>query len=153
MSSQPRGSRLPGDSESNDRHRTEERAEARLGGELGRRFAAFLEEHGEHKSDVVRDALDEFLPSSERSRYVLPRDPELADAYVALAGDERRTISVDVAEDIICRESHPNTPKELVRNEVLEPLTETGLVAVEYGTVAIHPLTPRTEVSDGKEVI
>jgi len=150
MSSQSRGSRLPDDSESNDRHRTEERAEGRLGDELGRRFASFVDEHGEHKSDVVREALDEFLPSSERSRYVLPRDPELADAYVALAGDERRKIAVDVAEDILCRESHPNTPKELVRQEVLEPLTETGLIAVEYGTVAVHPLTTRTEVSDGE---
>lgn len=148
MSSQSRGSRLPGDSEANDRHRIEERAETRLGGELGRRLAIYLDEHGEKKSDVLREALDEFLPSSERSRYVLPRDPDLADGYVALAGDERRTMSVDAAKDILCRESHPNTPKEIVVDEVLEPLTETGLVAVQYGRVAVHPLTPRSEVSD-----
>ncbi|WP_225334899.1 hypothetical protein [Halomicrobium urmianum] len=144
------GSRLPGDSDATDRHRSEERAEARLSGELAARFTDYLDAHGEAKSDVVREALDEFLPASERSRYVLPRDPDLADAYLALAGEERRTLSVDVAEDILCRESHPNTPKELIREEVLGPLTDTGLVSIEYGTVAIHPLTPRTEVMNGE---
>ncbi|MBO4248881.1 hypothetical protein IL252_13740 [Halomicrobium sp. IBSBa] len=150
MSSQSRGSRLPGDSEANDRHRTEERAEARLGDELGRRLAIYLDEHGEKKSEVLREALDEYLPSSERSRFVLPKDPDLADAYVELAGEERRVIPVEAAKDIICRESHPNKKKVLVKSEILDPLDGSGLVTVRSGRVAIHPLTLRTEVSDGE---
>ncbi|WP_459194700.1 hypothetical protein [Halosimplex sp. J119] len=151
--SQARGSRLPGDSESNDRHRDEERAEARLSGELAARFNDYLEAHGLQKSEVVRDALDDYLPASERSQYVLPRDPELADAYLALAGDESRVFSVEQAESIICRQSHPNTPKEVVRDEVLDPLVDCGLLTVRSGKVGVHPLTPRDEfeeVDDGE---
>jgi hypothetical protein len=140
------GSRLPGDSEQTDRHRSEERAEARLSGDLADRFTDYVDAHAESKSEVVRGALDDFLPASEHSQYVLPSDPDLADAYRALAGDESRTVTVDVAEDILCRESHPNTPKELIRSEVLDPLRETGLITVQYGKVGIHPLTPRGEI-------
>lgn len=140
------GSRLPGDSEDTDRYRSEERAEARLSGELAARFTDYVDAHGLAKSGVVRDALGEFLPSSERSQYVLPADPDLADAYLALAGEEARTVSVEVAEDILCREPHPNTPKELIRQEVLDPLAATGLVPVKYGKVGVHQLTPRDEI-------
>ncbi|QLH83363.1 hypothetical protein [Halosimplex pelagicum] len=147
------GSRLPGDSEANDRHRSEERAEARLSGDLADRLSDYVDAHGEAKAEVVRNALDEFLPASERSQYVLPSDPELADAYLALAGDESRKVTVEVAEDIFSRESHPNTPKELIRSEVLDPLAETGLITVQYGKVGVHPLTERGEIledSDGE---
>jgi len=143
--SQARGSRLPGDSDSNDRHRDEERADARLSGDLADRFIDYLEAHGMQKSEVIRNALDEFLPASERSQFVLPRDPELADAYLALAGEEKRVFSVDQAENILCRESHPNTPKEIIRIEVLEPLDSSGLVSVHSGQVGVHPLTSREE--------
>jgi len=146
--SQARGSRLPGDSESNDRHRDEERAEARLSGELAARFTDYVDAHGLSKSDVLRSALNEFLPASERSQYVLPRDPELADAYLALAGDEKRVFSVEQAENIVCRDSHPNTKKEVIQDEILDPLTETGLISVKYGKVGVHPLTPREEIAE-----
>ncbi len=114
------GSRLPGDSESNDRHKTEERAEARLSGTLSARFTDYVESHGVTKSDVLRAALDEYLPASEGSEYVLPQDPDLADAYLALAGDEKRVMSVEKAETVLCEETHPNTPKSLIWEEVLE---------------------------------
>jgi len=146
--SQGRGSRLPGDSGSNDRHRDEERAEARLSGDLAARFDDYLGAHGESKSDVIRDALDEYLPASERSQYVLPRDPELADAYLAMAGDEKRVFSVDQAESIICRESHPNTAKEVIRSEVLDPLDTSGLLSVKNGQVGVHPLIERDEFAE-----
>ncbi|MFU1780702.1 hypothetical protein ACM16X_04910 [Haloarcula japonica] len=143
--SQARGNRLPGDSESADRHKSEERAEARLSGELAARFTDYVEAHGLAKSEVVREALDEYLPASERSQYILPRDPKLADAYLALAGDEKRLLSVERVESILCETSHPNTPKKLIKEDVLEPLESTGLIGIRYGTVAVHPLTPRTE--------
>lgn len=88
--SQSRGSRRPGDEEGADRHKNDERAEAPLSGDLAARFAEYIEAHGETKSDLVRSALDEFLPSSENSQYILPADPDLADAYLALAGEEKR---------------------------------------------------------------
>ncbi|ELZ22410.1 hypothetical protein C475_17898 [Halosimplex carlsbadense 2-9-1] len=143
------GSRLPGDSESADRHKSEERAEARLSGDLAARFTDYLDAHGEAKSEVVREALDEYLPASERSQYVLPSDPELADAYLALAGEEPRTLSVNMAEDILSRESHPNTPKELIRSEVLDPLAASGLISVRCGKVGVRPLTERDEIAEG----
>jgi len=146
--SQGRGSRLPGDSESNDRHRDEERAEARLSGDLAARFTDYVDAHGLSKSEVVRSALDEFLPASERSQFVLPSDPELADAYLALAGDETRKFSVEQAENILCRESHPNTPKEVIRDEVLDPLAASGLITVRSGKVGVLPLTPRDEIAE-----
>jgi len=143
------GSRLPGDTENTDRHKSEERAEARLSGDLAARFTDYLDAHGEAKSEVVREALDEYLPASERSQYVLPSDPELADAYLALAGEEPRTLSVNMAEDILSRESHPNTPKELIRSEVLDPLAASGLISVRCGKVGVRPLTERDEIAEG----
>jgi len=140
------GSRLPGDSESNDRHKTQERAEARLSGSLAERFTAYIDSHGTAKSEVVRNALDEYLPDSEVSQYMLPEDPKMADAYLALAGDERRVMTVDKAESVLCAETHPNTPKKLIREEVLEPLADTPFLTVSYGQVALPPLTPKEEI-------
>lgn len=140
------GTRLPGDSESNDRHRAEARAETRLSGDLARRFTEYREAHGADKSDILRNALDDYLPASENSAYVVPRDPDLADAYLALAGDRKRVISVEEALDILANETHPNTPKELIKDDVLKPLDEGGLLGVAGGRVAVHPLTLREEV-------
>lgn len=144
------GSRLPGDSESNDRHKSEERAEARLSGTLAERFTGYVDSHGTAKSKVVREALDEYLPDSDGSQYVLPEDPELADAYLALAGDEKRVMTVDKAETVLCQESHPNTPKKLIREEVLEPLDSTPFLAVSYGRVAVTALTPKGDLEGGQ---
>ncbi|MBX0322481.1 hypothetical protein EGH21_05495 [Halomicroarcula sp. F13] len=145
------GSRLPGDSESNDRHKSEERAEARLKGTLSARFAEYVDSHDVAKSEVVRNALDEYLPDSEGSQYVLPEDPELADAYLALAGDEKRVMTVDKAKSVLCQETHPNTAKKLIREEVLEPLAETPFLTVSYGRVALLPLTPKDNLAGGDD--
>ena len=95
------GSRLPGDSEQNDCHRSEECAEARLSGDLAARFTDCVDVHTESKSEVGREALDKSFPASERSGYVLPKDHDLANGYLALSDDEARTVSVEVAEDIV----------------------------------------------------
>lgn len=145
------GSRLPGDYEGKDRHKSDERAEARLSGRLAERFTSYVESHGVAKSKVVRDALDEFLPSSENSKFVLPQDPDLADAYLALAGDEKRVMSVDKAEGILCEETHPNTPKKLIREDVLDPLEETPFLTVRYGNVALPPLTRKEDILGGEQ--
>jgi len=145
------GSRLPGDSESNDRHKTDERAEARLSGTLAERFTSYVDSHGVAKSEVVREALDEYLPDSEGSQYVLPEDPMLADAYLALAGDQKRVMSVEKATTVLCQETHPNTPKKLIREEVLEPLAETPFLTVSYGRVALPPLTPKDDFAGGSD--
>lgn len=149
------GSRLPGDSESADRHKSDTRAETRLSGDLADRFTTYIDAHGADKSEVLRAALDEYLPASENSEYVLPRDPDLKDAYLALAGDEKRTMAAQQATDIISRTSHPNTPKELIPEDVLEPLAQSGLIGVVGGRVGVHPLTRREDVrvtADGRVV-
>ena len=143
------GSRLPGDYENNDRHKSDERAEARLSGTLADRLTNYVESHGLAKSTVVREALDEHLPDSEDSQYVLPEDPDLADAYLALAGEEKRVMTVDKAESVLCEETHPNTPKRLIREDVLDPLAETPFLTVRYGSVALPPLTLKEDILEG----
>ncbi|SEN04898.1 hypothetical protein SAMN05216388_1001244 [Halorientalis persicus] len=142
------GTRLPGDSEANDRHKSDLRAETRLSGDLAARFEQFMESHDAQKSEVLREALDEFLPSSANSEYVLPRNPELKDAYLALAGeDEKRVMPVSKAESILSQQTHPNEPLELIREDVIAELDGSGLLAVKGGRVAVAPLTPRDEVT------
>jgi len=145
------GSRLPGDSEGNDRHQSEERAEARLSGDLAMRFTEYVDSHGANKSDVVRDALDDYLPASEGSRYVLPGEPNLADAYLVLAGGTERVMTVDKAESVLCNETHPNTPKDLIREEVLEPLAETPFLTISFGRIALQPLTRKDDLLEGAD--
>lgn len=150
------GNRLPGDEEGNDRHKTEFRAAARLNGELADRLEHYCEQNGETKSDVVREALDEFLPMWDLPDYVVPKDPDLADAYRTLAREgEKRVLSVEKALDIISRQALPNTDKELILDDVLGALDDGGLVGIKNGNVAVHPLTPIDEVdgvTDSSEV-
>lgn len=134
------GTRLPGDSEAKDRHKSDLRAETRLSGDLGARFEEFMYAHDASKSEVLREALDEFLPSLANSEYVLPCDPDLKDAYLALAGtDDKRVMPVSKAESILSQQTHPNEPKELIREDVLKPLDGTGLLNVVGGRVAVAP--------------
>jgi predicted DNA-binding protein len=131
-----------------DRHGSDARAETRLSGELAHRFDTYREESGAGKSEVLREALDEFLPESEVSKYLLPNDPELVEPYLTLAGDEKRNMSVERVESILAEQTHPNTSKELIRENVLKPLDNTGFLGISGGVVGIHPLTPHEAVSE-----
>jgi len=141
------GNRLKGDD--GERHLAEDRAETRLSGDLAYRFGEYLEAHGADKSEVLRQALDEFLPASENSAYVLPRDGDLADAYLQLAGDQKRVYDYSEAVDILSNTTHPSTDKDLIRKTVIERLDGSGLLTMKGGHVAVHPLTLREEVTDG----
>lgn len=141
------GSRLPGDSESNDRHKGGEQAAARLDEDLSERLDAYADANGETKSDIIREALDEFLPQKNLPDFVVPKDPELAEAYRTLARrGSKRVISVGKALDILSRGPLPNTDKELIKDDILRELDEGGLVGVKNGQIAVHPLTPIDEV-------
>jgi predicted transcriptional regulator len=141
------GSRLPGDSESNDRHKGGEQAAARLDDDLSERLNDYADANGETKSDIIREALDEFLPQQDLPEFVVPKDPELAEAYRTLARrGSKRVISVGKALDILSRGPLPNTDKELIKDDVLKELDDGGLIGVKNGQVAVHPLTPIDEV-------
>jgi predicted DNA-binding protein len=134
-----------------DRHKVEDRAETRLDENLGSRLADYRDANGMTKSEVVREALDEYLPTAEESEYVVPQDPKLRDAYLALAGDRKRRLNVPHVVSILSEESHPNTAKNLIKSEVLPALEEGGFIGVGFGTVAVHPLTEKGELLDEVE--
>jgi hypothetical protein len=139
------GSRLPGDSKGNDRHKAEERAEARLSGTLAERFTDYLDTHGAAKSEVVRNALDEYLPDNDHTSYIAPQDPKLSKAYLALACEEKRILSIEEAKDELSESTFPSTGKEVIEDGILRPLGDTAFLAVQWGRIAVHPLTPKEE--------
>lgn len=141
------GNRLAGDDGSESRSKADERAETRLSGTLLQRFETFRDDHGVSEAQLLRDALDDYLPEAETSEYVVPRDPDLRDAYTTLASpDKKRYLSVEKVENILTSTSHPNTPKDLIREDVIEPLDDGGLLAVGGGQVVVDPLTRKEDV-------
>lgn len=123
--------------EGSDRHCAEARAETRLSGTLAHRFDEYRATHGADKSDVLRDALDDDPPASENLAYVVPRDPtsptptspSLATGSASSAW--RRPWATWPT-------THPDTPEELVEDDVLKPLGE-GVYSVSLG--AASPFT------------
>jgi len=140
------GSRLPGDNSQKDRHKAETRAETRLDGDLAERFEDYVETHNVSQSETLRNALDMFLPSIDNSEYILPQDSELKDAYLALARDEKRVLTVDTAETILSKESNPNDSKENIRSNVLDRLDKLGFIGVSYGRIGVKPLTKKEDM-------
>ncbi|WP_324758195.1 hypothetical protein [Haloarcula montana] len=143
------GSRLPGDSVSNDRHKSEYRVESRLKGDLETRAREYINDHGMNKSELVREALDEYLPAAETTPYAVPKDPKLADAYLALACGEKRVLSVEKAKTELANTAFPNTSKEQIEDGILRPLGDSDFpVTVKWGRLAVPSLTLKTEVHD-----
>jgi Arc/MetJ-type ribon-helix-helix transcriptional regulator len=123
----------------------------RIDDELDERLDSYVENGGaDNRSAFVRELLDEALPDDDVPIHQ-PDDPALAEAYRALAKkDDVRSLSIDAAKDVICEESHPQKPKALVREDVLEPLVESGFVKVQYGRIHVYPLTRLDEVDGGQ---
>jgi len=141
------GSRLPGDSDTNDRHKQTFRVDARLkDDELGHRAREYINDHGLTKTELVRKALDDFLPTADQP-YVVPQDPKLSKAYLSLACEEKRIISIEEAKDELS-ETFPSTGKEVIEDGILRPLGDTPFLAVQWGRLAVHPLTRKEEVDD-----
>ncbi|WP_353634618.1 hypothetical protein ABSL23_02365 [Halobacterium sp. NMX12-1] len=146
------GNRLAGDDGSESRSKADERAETRLSGTLLQRFETFRDDHGVSEAQLLRDALDDYLPEAETSEYVVPRDPDLRDAYTTLASpDKKRYMSVEKVENILTSTSHPNTPKDLIREDVIEPLDDGGLLNVGGGMVVVDPLTRKEDAFGADE--
>jgi hypothetical protein len=139
------GSRLPGDSAGSDRHSPgKKRLETRVGTDqnLRERVENALPRH-DSEADLVRAALDEYLPDDE-VEYVLPSDPELAKAYRGLAEKHERKMDMDDAVSSLCEDTFPSTSKETV--ERLVRRIPEPFVAVKWGRIAVAPLTPVDEV-------
>lgn len=140
------GNRLAGDD--GERHESDARAETRLSGDLAGRFETFQAESGVSDAQLLRDALDSYLPESDTNPFVVPPEPELRDAYLALAGPEKRIMKVEQAKDRLSNTACPSKPKDLMKRDVLRPLDSMGFIGVAFGRVAIKPLTPREEPAD-----
>jgi hypothetical protein len=131
------GTRLPGDSESNDRHHDgEERFMTRLDGELRDRALAAADEHGS-KAELVRAALADYLPDyHEGPRIKPPEDEELRKAFRTLQRLARHRggrVPEDEAASAVAQELGVKAPT--VRNGTLGALADEGYLIRER---AVH---------------
>jgi hypothetical protein len=130
------GSRLPGDEEGNDRHRSDVRAEARLDDEDGRNLATRFEramEGDEHRSKarLIRKALDEYLPDEDDDgpRIKSLGDEELETAFRTLqrlARPRGGTVLEEQAASVVAQEL--GVTATTVKSAHLESLAEKGVV-------------------------
>jgi len=136
------GSRLPGDSGSETRRNIEIRAEARLDDKDGRNLASRFQaavESDDHRSkaELVRKALDDFLPDDQKAdgpRIRPPSDDDLADAFHTLqriAKHRDGIIPEDQALSVLAQEHGVNS--ETARLSILKPLDDQGYISRRIG--------------------
>lgn len=142
------GARLPGDTDANDRHEAEkERFMARIGGELRDRAEHAVEEEHGSKADLVRAALDDYLPDyHEGPRIRPPEDEELRTAFETLQRLARHrdgTVREDAAASALAQEL--GVKSETVRNGHLQALNSEGYIIRRggiHGKTSIRVLMP-----------
>ena len=137
------GSRLPGDSSGTDRHTSEIRAEARLDDKDGRDLATRFQRAAESdeyrsKAELVRKALDEYLPDdtdADGPRIRPPEDDDVASAFRTLqriAKSRDGVVPEEQALSVIAQEQGITT--ETACLSILKPLDDQGYVARRVGS-------------------
>lgn len=129
------GTRLPGDTEENDRHDdNSERFMTRLDGELRDRALNAVDEHGS-KAELVRAALADYLPDyQEGPRIRPPDDDDLRTAFRTiqrLAGHRDGRVPMDEAASAVAQEL--GIKAQTVRNGTLAALAEKGYLIRQHG--------------------
>ncbi|GGL57821.1 hypothetical protein [Halocalculus aciditolerans] len=107
------------------------RADTRFKGDLGERVEAYLENHGLDATELVREAVEDYLPDEEvDGPYIRPPNtPELQDALDTLqecARSDNGRVDADAALSELAQ--HTGQKKETVRKTRVQPLIEQGYV-------------------------
>jgi len=145
-------SRLPGDD--GDRHRDAERVQARLtDDDLAARFREYVDAQDANKSDVLRDALDEFLPDPDgNDRGPEPDDPLLARTHRLIRRRYDGYVMRDTVGPMLAQElGNDGVDKTNVWPQVLDPLRRKGWLSTtmdaEHQTTYVKAVVPKTAVT------
>ena len=114
-------------------------------------FDKVVEESDEwdNRAEALRFLIGDEVDGNEDPEWVMPRDDQLAEAYVTLASEDgHQTHTVDTAVSILSTTSHSQTSKEQIKKTVLPKLVDAGLADMSYGSIGIRQLTPIDEVDE-----
>lgn len=115
----------------------------RCDAELKQQYADVLDDEGKSMSDDLREHMEATVARADgASSYGvndrLPDDETLRRAYHFLdeyVDPDTRSIDVDAAESIVADKT--NTPKKVVRDRVIKPLDDRGLVRPYWGELVV----------------
>jgi len=144
-------SRLPGDD--GDRHGESERVQARLkDDDLAARFREYVDVEGANKSDVLREALDQFLPDPDSGEQLpTPDDPLLARAHRLIRQRYDGYVMRDTVGPMLAQELGAGVDKSNVWPQVLVPLRRKGWLSstmdAEHRTTYVKATIPQTAVA------
>jgi len=152
------GNRLAGDD--GNRGADDERVAARLTDQqLVQRLEDYRDETGESKSEVVRNALDEYLPDpNAESGHPEPDDPTLAKAYNVLRSRHEGWVMRQTAESVIAQEiGRTGLDAGAVWKEILKPLNKQGWISTttdsQFQNTYVKAIVPQqAAVSASQEV-
>lgn len=118
----------------------------RCDADLKQQYADVLEEKGKSMSDDLRDHMKATVAAADGSSSYgvndqLPDDDTLRRAFHVLeeyVDPDTRSIDVDAAETLLADKT--NTPKKVVRDRVIKPLDDRGLVRPYWGELVVADL-------------
>lgn len=108
---------------------------ARCSDSLRERVEAFADEHGETNSDVIRDAVREYLPDDGDMSG--PKDPDLRETWRWLRdrADERNRISGKAALSELSQRL--SMKEEFVKRSRFDPLRRDGWIEARGGVITV----------------
>lgn len=149
------GNRLAGDD--GNRGADDERVAARLTDQvLVQRLEDFRDETGESKSEVLRAALDEYLPDpNSQHDHPEPEDPTLAKAYNILRARYDGYVMRSTAAAALAEQLSFEGGKDEVWKQILVPLKRNGWLATsmdaEFQHSYVKTIVPQRATVSGSQ--
>lgn len=109
----------------------------RLSPDLRDKLEQFSEAHDVPKSEIMRQALRQFLPIDEDDPDV-PRDPALRESYLWLrerTDDRGRLSSSDAVNGLA---QYHSMEKQWIKSSRLEPLENRGWITGQFHAIDVH---------------